>query len=216
MTAMKAGTLHCESCGAAVSTESPVCGHCGARLAVIACPTCFGMMSRGMKFCPHCGTAGAEWQSAGVEMRCPACDRPLLRGSVGETTLHECEKCFGLWLDTVTLERVCRDAERQAVLLDAASAARAGANLPLQRVRYLRCPVCHELMHRTNFAGSSGVVMDVCREHGHWFEINELQRIVQFIRAGGMDRARERQKAELAEERRRWERAQRERDRQDG
>jgi len=202
--------LHCQSCGAAVSTESPVCAHCGARLASISCPSCFGMMFLGMKFCPHCGTAGAQWQSGDAEMHCPACDKPMLRGTLEQTTLHECGKCFGLWLDTVTFERICRDSEQQAAVLNAATNLGAASASPLQPVRYRRCPVCRELMHRVNFARCSGVVVDVCREHGSWFDMNELQRIVQFIRAGGVDRVRERQKLELAEERRRLESARKE------
>jgi Zn-finger nucleic acid-binding protein len=67
-------------------------------------------------------------------------------------------------------------------------------------------------MHRVNFARCSGVVVDVCREHGTWFDLNELQRIMQFIRSGGLDRVRERQRRELEEERRRLESARRERD----
>jgi hypothetical protein len=62
-------------------------------------------------------------------------------------------------------------------------------------------------MHRVNFAHCSGVVIDVCREHGTWFDVNELHRIVQFIRAGGLDRSRERQKAALEAERRQIETA---------
>jgi hypothetical protein len=58
-------------------------------------------------------------------------------------------------------------------------------------------------MHRLNFARCSGVIVDVCRKHGTWFDTNELHRIVQFIRAGGLDRARDREKLELSEERRR-------------
>jgi hypothetical protein len=45
--------------------------------------------------------------------------------------------------------------------------------------------------------------VDVCRAHGTWFDANELHRIVHFIRAGGLDRSRAKEKSELAEERRR-------------
>jgi hypothetical protein len=32
-------------------------------------------------------------------------------------------------------------------------------------------------MNRVNFAEYSGVVVDVCREHGTWFDADERQRI---------------------------------------
>lgn len=206
---VKAQTLNCQSCGAGVSNDAVICGHCGARLLTISCPACFGMMFRGMKFCPHCGTPAAQWQSGDAGMLCPACEIPLLRGTLGQTALHECEKCFGIWLDAATFERICHEAEQQATTLPPATLGAPSA-AKLQPVRYRRCPVCREMMHRINFAQSSGVVVDVCREHGTWFDLAELQRIVEFIRSGGLDRARERKKAELADAARRLEAARRE------
>lgn len=200
---MEAQTLHCSSCGAAVSSDSPVCQHCGARLATISCPTCFQMMFRGAKFCPHCGAAAVVWESGSKDFLCPGCERPLLRGKLDRFTLHECEKCFGLWVDKDTVEHVCRDAEQQALAPSVAAPPANPLNAPVPKIRYVRCPQCRELMHRVNFAQTSGVVVDVCREHGTWFDANELQRIVQFIRAGGLERSREKQKTELAAERRR-------------
>lgn len=48
--------------------------------------------------------------------------------------------------------------------------------------------------------------MDICKGHGTWFDRDELSRIVEFIHAGGLEASREREKAELKEERRRlWE-----------
>jgi Zn-finger nucleic acid-binding protein len=46
-------------------------------------------------------------------------------------------------------------------------------------------------------------VIDVCRGHGTFLDAGELHDIVTFIRDGGLDRAREREKRELEEERRR-------------
>ena len=56
-------------------------------------------------------------------------------------------------------------------------------------------------MHRVNFGKCSGVIVDICRPHGTWFDANELHHIVEFIRAGGLEQARSREKAELVNER---------------
>jgi Zn-finger nucleic acid-binding protein len=56
-------------------------------------------------------------------------------------------------------------------------------------------------MNRQNFARVSGVLIDVCKGHGVWFNQGELRRIVEFIRAGGMDKARAREKADLQDQR---------------
>jgi Zn-finger nucleic acid-binding protein len=58
-------------------------------------------------------------------------------------------------------------------------------------------------MNRINFARCSGVIVDVCKGHGTWFDREELSRIVEFIRAGGLEASRAKEKEEIQEERRR-------------
>lgn len=206
---MGAQTLNCYSCGAAAASDAPNCAHCGARLATVSCPSCFGMMFLGSKFCPHCGAQAVDWQSDGAQKPCPSCKTAMLRGTLGDIRLHECGKCYGLWLDTATFEHICRNSEQQAAVLGSPTT-RPDGPAALAPVRYVKCPECQHLMHRVNFARCSGVVVDVCREHGTWFDMNELHHIVHFIRAGGLDLSRERQKTDLAAERRRMEAARRE------
>jgi Zn-finger nucleic acid-binding protein len=57
-------------------------------------------------------------------------------------------------------------------------------------------------MNRVNFARCSGVVVDVCKGHGTWFDRDELSQIVEFIRGGGLEAARNKEKAQLEEARR--------------
>lgn len=64
--------------------------------------------------------------------------------------------------------------------------------------RYVPCPRCRELMTPMQFSRRSGVIIDICRSHGVWFDRDELRRIIEFIRAGGLDRARALDKEELA------------------
>ena len=39
-------------------------------------------------------------------------------------------------------------------------------------------------MQRRNYATASGVVIDICKEHGIWFNIKELDAILKYIRSG--------------------------------
>lgn len=188
-----------------MTSDSPVCGHCGSRLATLACPTCFKMMFREAKFCPHCGSAAVAWTSSKTRLKCPGCDADLCRGEVGAVVLHQCGKCFGFWVDSGTFERILRDARQQAVLPALAQPMPAPSAKAIPKIRYLRCPECRTLMNRLNFAEYSGIVVDVCRTHGTWFDAHELHHIVQFIREGGLDKARDRKLVELADERRRME-----------
>jgi Zn-finger nucleic acid-binding protein len=71
------------------------------------------------------------------------------------------------------------------------------------KVSYVPCPECSNLMNRVNFARCSGVVVDICKGHGTWFDRDELSRIVEFIQSGGLQTSRKKEKIELEEERRR-------------
>lgn len=204
---MTAATLHCPTCGAAAASDADHCAYCRSRLAAVACPACFGMLFRGSRHCPHCGAAAArEAADGGAPLPCPRCRAEMRGVRVGEAALGECPGCGGVWARREEFERIAAGTEEQAAVLGAARPAPAPA-AGAEAVRYLPCPECAALMNRVNFARCSGVIIDVCRDHGSWFDRDELRRIVEFIRGGGMGVAREREMLRLEEERRRLERA---------
>jgi Zn-finger nucleic acid-binding protein len=126
--------------------------------------------------------------------------------TIGTTAVLECERCLGLWLDVSSFEKVCADREQQSAVLGVASIAPTQAVRETSKVNYVPCPQCSQLMNRINFARCSGVIVDFCKGHGTWFDRDELSRIVAFIRQGGLEASRARDKAEIREERRRlWE-----------
>ena len=59
---------------------------------------------------------------------------------------------------------------------------------------YRPCPLCEEMMNRRNYGGTSGVIIDLCKIHGIWFDADELARILVWIRSGGVEKAREKKK----------------------
>ncbi len=199
---MDAMALNCPMCGAPASTDCPKCTHCGARLATVACPVCFGMMFIGAKFCSHCGAPAKREEEEVSSLLCPRCHVALNRAVIGDTELQECPNCEGLWADTAALAQIQNDRERQAAVLGTVGPLPGAGGITESEVRYIHCPLCGEFMNRINFARCSNVVVDVCRPHGTWFDRDELRRIVEFIRAGGLERARQRQLAELEHQRR--------------
>lgn len=72
---------------------------------------------------------------------------------------------------------------------------------PLDEIRYVPCPLCHTTMNRVNFGKVSGVIVDVCKAHGTWFDVGELTRIVAFAASGGLEKTRAREEAGQREER---------------
>jgi Zn-finger nucleic acid-binding protein len=199
---MSAEALNCPNCGGGVASDSTRCQFCKTRLKTMACPKCFGLMFVGAKFCDHCGAIAAP---VGVSLDekagdCPRCRVALETNTIGETSLRCCTKCDGMWLGVAAFETICTDRERQSSVLGFIEK-RTLRGQPLTKINYVPCPDCGELMNRNNFAKASGVIVDICKQHGVWFDADELPSIIGFIRKGGMELARQREKNEIAEER---------------
>lgn len=156
------------------------------------------MMFMGSKHCPHCGATPAEAKAADLSvLKCPRCKVDMSSIKIGSQTMRECEQCAGLWVEVAVFEKICADREQQAAVLGGASPAPAHSLREEPRIQYSPCPHCGQLMNRINFARCSGVIVDVCKGHGTWFDRDELSAIVQFIRDGGLEVSRQKEKHEL-------------------
>jgi Zn-finger nucleic acid-binding protein len=113
----------------------------------------------------------------------------------------ECATCDGIWIDADVFEALCASSESQSAVLH-----RLGTRTPVAadaRVKYRKCLRCGTVMNRVNFGRLSGTIIDVCRGHGTFLDAGELHAVLAFIRAGGLDRARDRQIEDLRDEQRR-------------
>ena len=118
--------------------------------------------------------------------------------TIGKAPVRECDRCEGLWLDAPVFQSICADSEQQSVILgDAFTSEHKAAVAHEEQVRYVPCPHCQQLMNRINFAKCSDVIVDVCKQHGTWFDRDELRQIIEFIRGGGMQLTREKLQHEL-------------------
>ena len=136
-------------------------------------------------------------------LKCPRCQIDMASITIGAEAMRECERCGGLWVEVAAFEKISADREEQAAVLGAASPA-PGHQVAFggeDKVRYVPCPQCGQLMNRINFVRCSGVIVDVCKGHGTWFDQNELSGIVQFIRGGGLEVSRQKEKREIEYER---------------
>lgn len=200
---MEAGVLRCPGCGAPAAPDAPQCPYCRAQLATVACPACLALAPLDAGHCPGCGAALAPRKPpASAGRPCPACSEPLVASRVGDLDLGDCRACGGLWLDREVFEQLGVVRERQGAMLGALPAPTAPPVLRLEPVQYRPCPICRQRMNRVNYARRSGVVLDVCKPHGLWFDRDELRRVLAFIAGGGLDRARSRELQALEEARR--------------
>lgn len=197
---MKIESLNCPNCGGAVFSDAASCQFCRSRLKTMACPSCLGVMFAGSKHCPRCGAKAVLPKVASEENsgKCPRCQIGLGLLKIEEINLRDCRKCDGVWANAETFENICANRESQAAVLGfMAKKKTAENNKPVQ---YVPCPVCRQLMNRHNFARSSGVIIDICKQHGVWFDSEELPQIIEFILQGGLDHARQKEKLEISEQ----------------
>ncbi len=198
---MKIEALNCPNCGASVADNSNYCNFCASRLKTMACRKCFGTIFQGSSFCPLCGEKAFQAKTFDKKNtgNCPRCKTKLQILQVQDLAIRECEKCEGVWLDTETFEEICSNHEKQAAVLQKLDEIL--THKKHLSVRYVPCPECKNLMNRSNFARVSGIIIDTCKPHGIWFDAEELPRIIEFIRKGGLDRARDKEKLQIQSER---------------
>jgi Zn-finger nucleic acid-binding protein len=132
---------------------------------------------------PHAPSAPTPAHSRDLGPLCPRCTR-LLHEDPERATLA-CDKCRGDFVDHASLAARI-DAERPRDHTGPPSHA-PRVSSPETEVHYAWCPECGKVMGRMTFGKRSGIVVDVCRGHGTWFDGGELDAVMGFVREGGLE-----------------------------
>jgi Zn-finger nucleic acid-binding protein len=142
-----------------------------------------------MRACPFCG-AERVLPIHDAPVDCPLCKRRLEETDFRGEAIDVCPGCNGMWLDKAQFDKLtsARSAQQDETVPYAYK------RPPMEeRTAYLPCPRCKGLMVRRNFRGVSGVIIDVCGDHGAWFDEKELEHIRAFAANGGVDRSQDRE-----------------------
>ncbi len=202
--------LRCGGCGGNLKAAARVCEYCRAEITLdekrldSVCPSCFARAMSDARYCMECGLEFTPQSVTALPAgtRCPRCQGELKIRALGETSVIECRSCAGMWLSSTDFERVCSDADEQERAARALGGASPPAHVvPEVPIRYLPCPQCQQMMYRRNYASCSGIILDVCNKHGVWLDHRELERVLQFVAAGGLDKARTRELEEIERKR---------------
>jgi Zn-finger nucleic acid-binding protein len=182
-----------------------VCPHCDVRLDNVRCASCYTLQAPGSFSCGRCGQAlDLEPRLDATDAPCPRCSSPLESmmpapsqrwddaAPERDGRVHECPRCGGLFVPREALVDILSRAERSG----SSFADPRRALVRLEEVKYLPCPLCRNSMNRVNFGKLSGVIVDVCRKHGTWFDAGELTRVVAFASSGGLEKTRTREREE--------------------
>lgn len=113
---------------------------------------------------------------------CPGCGDPLDAAPLDGVALEACARCGGLWLDNAATRVVCeamlpREALSFASRLAAHARGVGGAgtfrDADRSSVTTRRCPACGQDLQERRVPWA-GEVVDICPEHGTWFDRREL------------------------------------------
>lgn len=209
-----AAVVRCSSCAAPREGTASACRFCGSDFTLheqdmhTICPACATRISDQARFCHSCATPISPQAIAGEasDRCCPACgeDRTLHSRPIdGErVSILECHQCAGIWIG----HEVFRHLEETSLSKEIAwnpsrpDTPLSGLDLPAKGTPlYRRCTECDQLMNRTNYGRRSGVIVDICRDHGIWFDHGELARILKWIREGHWTAAKRQKILEDAE-----------------
>jgi len=173
-----------------VDALARVCPHCDVRLENVRCGRCWSLQQPGSFSCARCGKPlELEPVLDATDAPCPRCSTPLEAAGGQDARVHECPRCGGAFVSRDELAEMLTRAELEGPFSDPPKPSMSA----LAEVRYIACPLCHSSMNRLNFGRVSGVIIDVCRPHGTWFDGGELTRVIAFAAGGGLAKTRARE-----------------------
>jgi Zn-finger nucleic acid-binding protein len=168
--------MNCNNCGAPLPATSNVCKFCKT------------LNDTDLRAIPRPGGAA---QSS--DRQCPHCDTQLMTLNIGTTeVLHvdRCPDCLGIFFDRGELETVLDSNVQRVFEVDLQRMQELTENerqvaAQTEVVRYIKCPVCRQMMNRRAYGTRSGVIVDRCRQHGIWLDAGELGQLLKWVKAGG-------------------------------
>lgn len=110
--------------------------------------------------------------------RCPACLEPeeltLWRSERADATVHYCGGCCGVWVKREVVDVLGRNARADLLPLWIGPPL-----IALDQPAYRACPACGTLMDRKSCGET---VLDICGSHGIWFDREELEHFMGWVR----------------------------------
>jgi len=151
------------------------------------CRYCGKKFSKRMRVCPFCG--GEHKREITMKTpHCPGCKSRLTLRRYRGTVICVCPKCKGVWVDTEDFKRL--SSERDTYKDESIPYTYLKKSLRKEE-RYRPCIRCGRLMLKKNFKKISGVIVDICVDHGVWLDNGELEQIRCFIANGGLEKYQE-------------------------
>ena len=113
-------------------------------------------------------------KSEASDLSCARCRAKLFRAALEGFEVLGCGSCGGVWLSNESAADVMSGSVWQAGRLAATLAEKTKPD-PAALTRAAACPDCQQALVRVHAAG---IELDVCPEHGTWFDRGEIERLM--------------------------------------
>lgn len=169
------------------------------------CSHCSAPLPKSGIICNYCGTRNdidlEEYEIVGDENNqkrsCPTCHIDMQTIDIGKEysfLIQRCESCYGIFFDNNELETLVKNSVKGSKNIDLVKLSQINQNpRHIDIIVYKKCPVCQKMMLRKNYMKRSGVITDVCHEHGIWLDSGELRQILEWTKTGGAENIKEEQ-----------------------
>lgn len=184
--------IHCSGCGGAKKNPDGTCSYCSSQFTLHemdlngSCPQCLTKTSSKAAYCHGCGLMLTEGLPVGkpTKQLCPSCQLPDYPMSTRVFPRHsisllECNTCAGVWVSQRTFDHLCKSTFKKTFSILSLKSQKLAPLIQPKRF-YRICPVCNEVLNRVHYQKNSGVVVDVCRQDGIWFDIQELETVLNY------------------------------------
>ena len=115
---------------------------------------------------------------------CPVCDTEMAVLELHGVEIDYCFSCGGIWLDSGELEELIGDEKKSDKIIQLFKDV-TSTNKEKKRP----CPICGKAMKKVEVQMENPVIIDKCpKEHGIWFDKDELLKIVNSVNAEGNDK----------------------------
>ncbi len=166
------------------------------------CKHCNAVMPKYSNTCFYCDTFNEPEEveaeeiivstSETGELRyCPHCVLPMDSVKIlkdYDIVIEQCPKCHGFFFDLGELKALIKIiSKNENIDINRIDIGDFNLDNFMGKIKYIKCPVCNDTMHRISFDNDSGVVYDYCAKHGIYLDSGELKQIIRYERSGKYD-----------------------------
>lgn len=159
-------------------------------MTAMICSQCGAGLTGSAVECDYCGTVYERKDARpgrGQKPDCPRCHQALRSKTISGVRIAHCKRCAGMWVPHDAMPALLSLRKNKSRKLHAlnhsykkhGAFSRDARPSSLQRdVAPARCPACHHSMRLESVTRDGAIYLDVCNDHGCWFDQSELRALM--------------------------------------